>query len=52
MMKCEENKRFILFNVISIQMNEDNLEYIQIKMKILVLLKGELTAIKGKSWGN
>ena len=45
-------RNLFLFDIIGIEMNENNLEYTQIKRKILVLLKGVVPAIKGKSWEN
>jgi hypothetical protein len=43
-----EMKKLFLFYVIEIKMNENNLEYIQMKWKIIVLLKGVSVGIKGK----
>jgi hypothetical protein len=43
-----EMKKLFLFYVIEIKMNENNLEYIQMKWKIIVLLKGVSAGIKGK----
>jgi hypothetical protein len=43
-------RNLFLFDIIEIEMNENNLEYTQRKRKILVLLKGVMLAIKGKSW--
>jgi hypothetical protein len=43
-------RNLFLFYIIGIEMNENNLKYTKIKRKILVLLKGVMPAIKGKSW--
>ena len=41
-------RNLFLFDVIWIEMNENNLEYTQMKWKILVLSKGVSSGHKGK----